>query len=116
MRAVRPIRKESEVFYFCLILINVKDDYKYFLTFNYNWCSLNKKIRLHFNIMSESTRKNRVKKFREGIPLSMAELARRAGLAPQTVAKMEKGLPTRKNSELKVAKALMKQYEESLLE
>ncbi len=42
----------------------------------------------------------------------MAELARRAGLAPQTVAKMEKGLPTRKNSELKVAKALMKQYEE----
>ena len=69
-------------------------------------------MRLHFKLMSESTRKNRVKKFREGVPLSIAELARRADLAPQTVAKMEKGLPTRKNSELKVAKALQKQYEE----
>ncbi|HOW56696.1 MAG TPA: helix-turn-helix domain-containing protein [Smithellaceae bacterium] len=56
--------------------------------------------------------KNRVKKYREAIPWSLAELSRRAGLAPQTVAKMEKGLPTRKNSELKVAKALQKKYEE----
>lgn len=56
--------------------------------------------------------KNRVKKYRESIPWSLAELSRRAGLAPQTVAKMEKGLPTRKNSELKVAKALQKKYEE----
>lgn len=56
--------------------------------------------------------KNRVKKFREAIPLSMAELARKAELTPQTIAKMEKGLPTRKNSELKVAKALQKHYEE----
>jgi DNA-binding XRE family transcriptional regulator len=39
------------------------------------------------------------------------ELARRAELTPQTNAKMEKGLPTRKNSELKVAKALQKKYE-----
>ncbi|NMD06127.1 MAG: helix-turn-helix domain-containing protein [Deltaproteobacteria bacterium] len=57
-------------------------------------------------------KKNRVKKFRETIPLSMAELARKAGLTPQTIAKMEKGLPTRKNSELKVAKALKRPYEE----
>ncbi|MBN1612861.1 MAG: hypothetical protein JW950_00200 [Deltaproteobacteria bacterium] len=44
--------------------------------------------------------------------MSIAELARRAGLAAQTIAKMEKGLPTRKNSELKVAMALHKKYEE----
>jgi len=65
--------------------------------------------------MAEKIRKNRVKKFREEIPLSMSELARRAGLTPQTIAKMEKGLPTRKNSELKVAKALRKQYKEIFL-
>jgi DNA-binding XRE family transcriptional regulator len=62
--------------------------------------------------MIENIRKNRVKKFREAIPLSVSELARKAELTPQTIAKMEKGLPTRKNSELKVAKALQKQYEE----
>lgn len=53
--------------------------------------------------MTENIRKNRVKQFREAIPLSTSELARKAGLTPQTIAKMEKGLPTRKNSELKVA-------------
>jgi DNA-binding XRE family transcriptional regulator len=62
--------------------------------------------------MIENIRKNRVKKFREAIPLSMSELARKSELTPQTIAKMEKGLPTRKNSELKVAKALQKNYEE----
>lgn len=60
----------------------------------------------------ESTRKNKVKVFREEIPLSISELARNANLTPQTISKMEKGLPTRKNSELKVAKALNKQYNE----
>lgn len=62
--------------------------------------------------MADTIRKNRVKKIREGIPLSIAELARKSGLTPQTIAKMEKGLSTRKNSELKVAKALQKPYEE----
>jgi DNA-binding XRE family transcriptional regulator len=62
--------------------------------------------------MIENMRKNRVKEFREEIPLSIAELAKRAELTPQTIAKMEKGLSTRKNSELKVAKALQKQYKE----
>ncbi len=62
--------------------------------------------------MSENIQKNKVKKFREAIPLSVSELARKAELTPQTIAKMEKGLSTRKNSELKVAKALQKQYEE----
>jgi Helix-turn-helix. len=62
--------------------------------------------------MAENIKKNKVKIFREAIPLSIAELARKAELTPQTIAKMEKGLSTRKNSELKVAKALQKQYEE----
>jgi DNA-binding XRE family transcriptional regulator len=62
--------------------------------------------------MIENIRKNRVKKFRESVPLSISQLARKAELTPQTIAKMEKGLPTRKNSELKVAKALQKRYEE----
>jgi DNA-binding XRE family transcriptional regulator len=60
-------------------------------------------------------KKNKVKQFREAIPLSIAELARRAGLTPQTIAKMEKGLPTRKYSELKVAKALQKKHEDVFL-
>jgi len=60
----------------------------------------------------DNAKKNRVKKFREAVPLSVSELARKAELTPQTIAKMEKGLPTRKNSELKVAKALQKAYEE----
>jgi len=57
-------------------------------------------------------RKNKIRQLREAIPLSMAELARKAGLAPQTITKMEKGLPTRRTSELKVVKALQKVYEE----
>ena len=60
-------------------------------------------------------KKNKVKQFREAIPLSIAELARKADLAPQTVTKMEKGLTTRKYSELKVAKALQKNYEDVFL-
>ena len=56
--------------------------------------------------------RNKVRQLRESIPLSIAELARRAGLAYQTVTKIERGLPTRKHSELKVAKALSKKYEE----
>ena len=57
-------------------------------------------------------RKNKIRQLREAIPLSIAKLARLSGLVPQTIAKMEKGLPTRRNSELKVAKALQKEYEE----
>ena len=62
--------------------------------------------------MLDNVKKNQVKKFREAIPLSISELARKAELTTQTIAKMEKGLSTRKNSELKVAKALQKKYEE----
>ena len=60
-------------------------------------------------------RRNKVRQLRESIPLSIAELARRAGLTYQTVTKMEKGLPTRKYSELKVAIALNKKYEDVFL-
>ena len=60
-------------------------------------------------------RRNKVRQLRESIPLSIAELARRAGLAYQTVTKMERGLPTRKYSELKVAKALNRKYEDVFL-
>jgi DNA-binding XRE family transcriptional regulator len=57
-------------------------------------------------------RNNKLRQLREAIPLSITKLARMAGLVPQTIAKMEKGLPTRRNSKLKVAKALQKKYEE----
>jgi DNA-binding XRE family transcriptional regulator len=57
-------------------------------------------------------RKNKIRQLREAIPLSVTKLARMAGLVPQTIAKMEKGMPTRRNSKLKVAKALQKKYEE----
>jgi DNA-binding XRE family transcriptional regulator len=40
--------------------------------------------------MIDNIKKNRVKKLRETVPLSVAELARKAELAPQTIAKMEK--------------------------
>ena len=62
--------------------------------------------------MTKNIITNRVKQFREAIPLSVSELARESKLTRQTIAKMEKGLPTRKKSELKVAKALQKQHEE----
>ena len=42
--------------------------------------------------MIENIRKNRVKQFREAIPLSVSELALKSSLTRQTIAKMEKGL------------------------
>ena len=64
--------------------------------------------------MSDKSIKNktRVRDFREANAWSIAELARRAGIVPQTVSKMERGLPTNRNSQLKVAKALGKKHEE----
>ncbi|OGW55947.1 MAG: hypothetical protein A2Y81_05095 [Nitrospirae bacterium RBG_13_43_8] len=60
--------------------------------------------------------KNRVKEFREANAWSIAELARRAELVPQTISKMERGIPTSRNSKLKVAKALGEKFEEIFLE
>jgi DNA-binding XRE family transcriptional regulator len=51
-------------------------------------------------------RRNKVRQLRESIPLSIAERARRAGLAYQTVTKMERGLPTRKYSEFEGCKSV----------
>lgn len=79
------------------------------------YSSIIKSYQACISCMRIGMKKNRVKQFREAIPLSIAELARKADLAPQTVTKMEKGLPTRKYSELKVAKALQKKYEEVFL-
>lgn len=55
---------------------------------------------------------NRVKELREAKPWTMAQLAREAGVAYQTVSKMENGLPTRRHTQLKVAKALGKNHKE----
>ena len=55
---------------------------------------------------------NNVKQYRESFAWTKAELARKANVTPQTVARMEKDLPTRRDSELKVAKALEKSHEE----
>jgi len=55
---------------------------------------------------------NRVKEFRELNAWSIAELARRADIVPQTVSKMERGITTSRNSQMKVAKALEKKFEE----
>ena len=55
---------------------------------------------------------NKVQVLRENNAWSIAELARKAKLAPQTVSKMEKGVKTAKNSKLKVAKAMGVQFDE----
>ena len=60
--------------------------------------------------------KNRVREFRELNAWSIAELARRAELVPQTISKMERGIPTSRNSKLKVAKALGKKFEDVFLD
>jgi DNA-binding XRE family transcriptional regulator len=62
-------------------------------------------------MVSKAT-KNKVKELREGNAWSIAELARRANVVPQTVSKMEKDIATSRNSQLKVAKAFGKKHEE----
>jgi len=56
--------------------------------------------------------RNRVREFREVRAWSIAELARRAEVVPQTISKMERGTPTSRNSKLKVAKALGEKFDE----
>jgi DNA-binding XRE family transcriptional regulator len=50
--------------------------------------------------------KNPVKKFRENLLLSKAELARKAGLSPLTVDRIEKGKECRPETKRKVLLAL----------
>jgi len=82
------------------------------LTFAFNYSFIEAKLKTIALMFMTETERNMVRKFREAIPLSVSELARRAELTPQTIAKMEKGMPTRKNSKLKVAKALKKSFTE----
>jgi len=63
-------------------------------------------------IETSKRNKNRVRELRESNAWSIAELSRRAGVVPQTVSKMERGVLTNRNSQLKVAKALGKKHEE----
>lgn len=60
--------------------------------------------------------KNSVKELREANAWSIAELARKAGLAPQTVSKVEKGGQAAKNSKLKIAKVFGKKYDQIFIE
>lgn len=60
----------------------------------------------------EGITKNKVKDFREAKAWGITELAKEAGITYQTISKMEKGLPTKRLSQLKVAKALGKSHEE----
>ncbi len=55
---------------------------------------------------------NRVKELREARAWTKAELARRAGIASQTLNRIEGSLSTRKDRRLAVAKALEKPYEQ----
>ncbi|MBW1988374.1 MAG: helix-turn-helix domain-containing protein [Deltaproteobacteria bacterium] len=50
--------------------------------------------------------KNSLKKIRESMLLSKAELARRAGISPITVDRVEKGLPCRLETQRKILSAL----------
>jgi DNA-binding XRE family transcriptional regulator len=58
------------------------------------------------------TVRNRVKELREARAWTKAELARRAGVASQTLDRIEGYLTTRKDRRLAVAKALEKPYEQ----
>jgi len=49
---------------------------------------------------------NNLKKIREGMLLSKAELARKAGLSPLTVDRIERGYPCRVDTKRKIIQAL----------
>ncbi len=49
---------------------------------------------------------NNVKKIREELLLSKAELARKAGISPITIGRIEKGLPCRLETQRKIIEAL----------
>ena len=50
--------------------------------------------------------KNSLKKIRESILLSKAELARKANVSPITISRIEQGLPCRLETQRKIIKAL----------
>lgn len=50
--------------------------------------------------------KNRIKEIRESLLVSKAELARRAGVSPLTIDRVEKGMDCRMDTKRKIIKAL----------
>jgi len=51
-------------------------------------------------------RKNSLKKIRESILMSKAELARKANVSPITISRIEQGLPCRVETKRRIIKAL----------
>jgi len=49
---------------------------------------------------------NRVKKFRESLLMSKTELSRKANVSPITIARIEKGMPCRLETQRKIILAL----------
>lgn len=54
---------------------------------------------------------NRVREFRRKKAWTRTELARKARVTARTVDRMEKGLPTREETQLRVASALEQEFE-----
>jgi DNA-binding XRE family transcriptional regulator len=53
-----------------------------------------------------SLRKNRLKKIRESLMMSKAELSRKAGISPITITRIEQGMPCRMETKRKILLAL----------
>ncbi len=56
--------------------------------------------------MTKNRLKNRLKKVREGMLLSKSELARKAGISPLTIDRIERGYPCRVDTKRKIIQAL----------
>ena len=56
--------------------------------------------------MRENRLKNRLKKVREGMLLSKSELARKAGISPLTIDRIERGYPCRVDTKRKIIQGL----------
>jgi predicted transcriptional regulator len=55
---------------------------------------------------------NSLRQIRESLLLSKAELARKAGILPLTIARIEKGMPCRMETQRKILLALGKDFSE----
>jgi DNA-binding XRE family transcriptional regulator len=72
---------------------------------------LNKPFKfLHWQMIQDSM--NRLKEVRESLLVSKAELARKANISPITIARIEKGLPCRMETQRKILLALGLQLSE----
>jgi len=64
------------------------------------------KFLLILNTIRANVRRNALKKYRESLLLSKAELARMAQVSPITLSRIEKGLPCRMETKRKIILAL----------